>query len=165
MAAAIFDALAEDGGLTFKAQSAGVAALEGAVATPRAAETLAEIGVYIDPRHTARQVSEEVVRDAELVFAMTPRQADDLRRHFRVQAGKIYSLAEYVGDDPNMAVSDPYGHTSAAYRASARQLLGYLEPLVARLKAQERQSSDVPTVTGEADATTADGAGRGAPEG
>lgn len=157
MAEAIFDALAEDVGLPFKARSAGLAALEGAPAAPRAAKTLAEIGVYINPGHAARQVSEEAVAGAELVLAMTPRQTEDLRRLFVAQAGRIHSLAEYVGDGPDASVSDPYGHTSTAYRASARQLLWYLEPLVARLEAQASSAATGGPDAGIAGSGAADG--------
>lgn len=148
MAEAIFDALAEDSGLRFRAGSAGVAAHEGDAADPRATETLAEIGVYASSGRIARQVTGEAVADADLVLAMTPPQADDLRRLFGAHAGKIHSLAKYVDDDPHAGISDPHGHTSHAYRASARQLLGYLEPLVTRLKAQPPQLPAGSTTTG-----------------
>lgn len=140
MAAAIFNALAEDDGLPFRARSAGVAALEGAGLAPPAADTLTEIGVPVNPEHVARRVSAEAVADADLVLAMTPRHAEDLRRLFEAEAGKIFSLAEYVGDGSGMGISDPYGQGTAAYRASVRQLLAYLEPLVARLEAQSQRN-------------------------
>ena len=45
MAQAIFNALAEDSGLPFRAESAGTAALEGALMAPNAVAVLEEAGV------------------------------------------------------------------------------------------------------------------------
>ena len=153
MAEAIFNALAEDAGSSYRARSAGLAAPEGASAASRAAQTLAEIGVSMDPRHAARQVNEVVVEGADVVLAMTPRQAVELRRLFGGHASKIYALAEYVGGGPDAGIADPYGHAQAAFRSCARQLLGYLEPLVSLVGDGEQTRPEESVVVGNADRT------------
>ena len=153
MAEAIFNALAEDAGLCCRARSAGLAAPIGASTAPRSIQALTEIGVFADPGHAARQVDEVMVTGAGVVLAMTPRQATELRRLFGDHAGKIYSLAEYVGEGPDAGVSDPYGHTRAAFRASARQLLGYLETLVFIFRQEESRYSERLSVNDEASRT------------
>lgn len=82
MAAAIFDALADERSLNLLASSAGVAAFEGAPMDQKARAALEEIGIYPEAHHQARQVSRELLEDAELVLAMTPRHVAQLRRNF-----------------------------------------------------------------------------------
>ncbi len=60
MAEAVFDALAEDGDLPFRAESAGTAALKGKTIAPGALAALEEAGIYPGP-HRARQVDEAMV--------------------------------------------------------------------------------------------------------
>src|SRR3954452_5993547 len=109
MAEAIFNALAEDRGLSFRAESAGVAALEGEPAAPKASEALEEAGIYV-AGHCARGVSETMIEEADLVLAMTPRHVAELRRLFRGSSHKVYSLPEYANCAPSEeGISDPYG--------------------------------------------------------
>src|SRR5918998_3084690 len=81
MAEAIFNALAEEKGLPWRAVSAGVAALEGEDITPNARAALEEVGIYPED-HRARQVSEAMLEEAELVLAMSPRHVAALNRNF-----------------------------------------------------------------------------------
>ncbi len=72
MAEAIFNALAEDGDLPFRAESAGTEALEGRTIDPKAVAAMEEAGIYPGP-HGARRVSEEIVEGFDLVLTMTPK--------------------------------------------------------------------------------------------
>jgi protein arginine phosphatase len=72
MAEAIFNAVAADGGLPFRAESAGTAAVEGRSIASNAVGVLEEVGIYPGP-HSARRVSESMVDGAELVLVMIPR--------------------------------------------------------------------------------------------
>ena len=144
MAEAIFDTLAEDAGLPFRSQSAGIAVPDGALVAPRVVDTLEEIGITVDPLHTARQIDEAMVRDADLVLTMTTQQADRLRWLFGEQVGKIHGLAEYAGKGFGTDVADPHGHTVTAYRASALQVLGFIRTLVSRLGERQLPAGTVP---------------------
>lgn len=138
MAEAILDALTEDRGLAFQAESAGTVALVGKNIAPNAVEALEEIGVYTGDHH-ARQVDETMLEESDLILTMTPRHVGTLRS-FRTDLGhsgheKIFTLPEYAtGGLRDEAISDPYGYTMSAYRSSVRQLLVYAEQLVDRLK-------------------------------
>ena len=133
MAQAIFDTLAEDNGLfSFRADSAGTAALEGRPIPQNAMAALEEVGLY-PGSYRARQVSEAMVGAAEVVLAMTPQHASTLRRLGPNTAGGIHALPEYamgIGDD---GVPDPYGLTLAAYRSTLRQIYEHVELVVRRL--------------------------------
>jgi protein-tyrosine phosphatase len=133
MAEAMFNALAEDRGLDFRAQSAGVAALKGRPMAPNARTALEEIGVYAEDRG-GRQVSARMLEEADLVLAMSPWHIAELRRLLG-DSFRTRTLPEYVsGASSEEEVSDPYGSTMLAYRASARQLFGYVNLLVDRLE-------------------------------
>jgi protein-tyrosine-phosphatase len=135
MAAAIFDALAQDRGLPFRAESAGVTALEGNPTAPNALLALEEVGIYPQD-HRARQVSGPMLKEADLVLVMSPRHVAALNRNFgSLLDDKLHTLPEYASGVPSEeGIPDPYGHTITAYRASVRQLLEYVERVVERLE-------------------------------
>ena len=135
MAAAIFDALAEERRLPFRAESAGVSALEGEPMAPNALLALEKVGIY-PQEHRARQVSEAMLKEADLVLAMSPRHAAALNERFGSRLdNKLHTLPEYAsgGDQSGEGIPDPYGLTITAYRASVRQLLVHVERVVGRL--------------------------------
>jgi len=132
MAQEIFNALAEDGGLPFRAQSAGTAALEGRPMAENALAALEEVGIYPEP-HRARRVSEAMVEVAELVLAMGPQHAATLRRLGGNPPRGIHALPEYAIGVAGEGIPDPYGLTMAAYRSTLRQLYEYVERVVDRL--------------------------------
>lgn len=133
MAETIFNALAKDKGLAFRARSAGTAALVGKPMAPNAVAVLEELGIYPED-HQARQVDRAMLAEAELVLAMGPRHVAALRRLCDGLAGEIYTLPEYAtGVSSDETISDPYGHTISTYRSSVRQLLRYIEQTVNRL--------------------------------
>jgi protein-tyrosine phosphatase len=109
MAEAMFNALAEDRGLRWRARSVGVAALKGASVAPNACAALEEVGIYSEG-HRARQVSEEMLKDADLVLAMTPQLVTELRRRFEGLSENCYTLQEYATEVSNQeGIPDPYG--------------------------------------------------------
>lgn len=132
MAQAIFDALAEDGGLAFRAESAGTAALEGRAIAPNVVAALEEAGIY-PGFHRARQMGEAMVEEAELVLAMTPQHATMLRRLAGNPARGIHALPEYAMGVQGEGIPDPYGLTMAAYRSTLRQIYEHVERVVGRL--------------------------------
>jgi len=137
MAEAIFDALAEERGLGWRAASAGVAALEGEDIIPKARAALEELGIYAES-HRARQVSEAMLEEADLVLVMGPRHVRALRRSFGSLAERVYTLPQYAtGTATEEGIPDPYGHTMTAFRTSVRQLLSYIEKVVERLEREE----------------------------
>ncbi len=123
MAEAIFNALIDDMGFPFRAESAGVAALKGEPMLPNAGAALEEIGIYTED-HRAKQVNETMIEEADLMLTMTPRHIAELRRLFGNLPREVYTLLEYAtGTSSEEGISDPYGNTMTAYRACVRQLL------------------------------------------
>ncbi len=99
MAEAMFNALAEDRGLAFSAESAGVKALVDEEVAPDARAALEESGIYTEG-HRARAVSEKMLEEADLVLVMGPRHVATLRRRFGDLSERVYTLPEYALDAP-----------------------------------------------------------------
>jgi protein-tyrosine phosphatase len=135
MAAAMFNALAEERELAYRAESAGVAALTDEDIAPNARVALDEVGIYAED-HRARQVSDEMLDEADLVLAMgTAARGAALRRLVGGLRGKVCTLPQYaLAASGEEGIPDPYGHTMTAYRASVRQILGCVEGLMERLE-------------------------------
>jgi protein-tyrosine-phosphatase len=132
MAQTIFAALAEDKESLYRVESAGTAALEGRSMAPNAVAALEEAGISAKP-HSARQVTAEMLEEAELVLAMTPQHVAMLRRLGGAPARGIYALPEYAAGLSGEGIPDPYGHTMASYRSILRQLYEYVETVIDRL--------------------------------
>ena len=132
MAQAIFNALAVDRGLPFRAESAGTAALEGRRMAPNAVAALHEAGIYPEAHH-ARQVSVVMLEEAELVLAMSPQHATMLRGLQANPPRGIHALPEYAAGITGETIADPYGHIMTAYRSTVRQLYEYVERVADRL--------------------------------
>jgi len=95
MAEAIFNALAGERGLAWRAESVGVAALVDEDLTPNARAALDEVGIYAN-EHRARQVSEEMLEEADLVLGMGPRHVAALRGRFGDLSERVYALPQYA---------------------------------------------------------------------
>ena len=137
MAEAIFNALAEEKGLGWRARSAGVAALEGEDITPNARTALEEVGIHPE-EHRARQVSEAMLEAADLVLVMSPQHVRALHRSFGNLSDKVYTLPEdAIGASTEEGIPDPYGYTMPTFRASVHDFLGNIEKVVGRLEREE----------------------------
>lgn len=90
--------------------SAGIAALEGRPADPIAVELLRERGVDL-ASHRARQLTEALVMDAELVVAMEQGHVRDIEAAFPRARGRVHRLGRWG----NFDVPDPYRRPRAAF--------------------------------------------------
>ena len=134
MVEAIFNALASDAGLPCEARSAGVAALVGEPIAPNAKAVLEDAGVLAG-EHRARQVDRAMLEEADLVLAMTPEHVAALHRLAGGPSQKIRTLSGYAKDVPDAeGIADPYGMPVSAYRASAREIFGYVDRVVRKLR-------------------------------
>jgi protein-tyrosine phosphatase len=88
-------------------------------------------GVDISQRE-AVQLTEEMLKSADLVLTMTAYMRQQLVVSFRVMENKIYSLNEYVGISGD--ISDPYGGDMAIYSKTFNQLKNCILLLLDKLK-------------------------------
>ncbi len=96
------------------AQSAGLRARDGAPASPRAIRAGRLLGVDLSG-HRARQVDEDMLRQARQVWVMTEEQREGLCF--------MYPEVERKTDALEPEIPDPWGGDDAAYEHCAHRLL------------------------------------------
>lgn len=125
MAAALFNDLCERRGLPWRAESAGIHAMEGTPASDGAFHTMKGRGLSLS-RHVAQPFTAMLARDARLVVAMNEGIARVARE--RCPAARV------VAFDP--PVSDPFGGSMAAYRDTADGLARRMDWVLSLLAAE-----------------------------
>lgn len=134
VAETVFNALAEERGLDWRAESAGLTAVEGAPVPENVRISLEELGFHAD-EHRARKARGRMLEEADLVLAMTPRHREKLKSVCGgADNGKLYTLTGYLGDGESSEVPDPHGYPLPAHRTSARRIYGYVDRLVEHLQ-------------------------------
>ena len=119
MAAQIFG----EYGLDVEVSSAGVSAFEGQPASKHAVSVMKEGGLCL-LSHRANIVSSDMLEAAALVLTMTGGHRAVLLSDYPAVMGKVFTLAEYVGHDEDVA--DPFGGSVDEYRACAAQIREFL---------------------------------------
>jgi len=110
-------------GLATEVTSAGVNAMQGQPASRHAITVMEEGGLCL-LSHQATIVSGDMLENAALVLTMTGSHRAILLSDYPAARGKVFTLAEYVGDDINIA--DPFGGNVDVYRDCAAQMQALL---------------------------------------
>lgn len=130
----MFNTLAQERGLSWRAHSVGLSAVEGEPIPENSQAALEDVG-FCAANHRARRLKSGMIEEADLVLAMTPGQHEKLARLCGSTAeGKVHTLLEYLGEEMSGEVSDPHGYPISMHRASVRQIYGYMERLVSHLE-------------------------------
>ena len=108
----------KQGGLAehVKVLSAGLYAREESPASSGAQAAAAKRGLDLSA-HRSRQLLPEYVQAADLVLTMTHSHKAAVTDMAPEAAGKVYTLAEFAGEQDN--VPDPFGCSCAVYEACA----------------------------------------------
>ena len=99
--------------------SAGVWALEGNLAAVGVLKAMERRGIDLRG-HRARQVTQQMIVEFDLILVMEQEHKDTLQVTFPQHAGKIYLLAEMVGLSHD--IRDPIGGSAADYEDTADDL-------------------------------------------
>ena len=113
MAAALLNAEAAARTAHIKASSAGLFANDGAPMSDGARRALSALDV-MPPTHAAQNVSEELVKKADVIVAMTAGHAMQLLMRHPDAATRIVTFSEEI--------SDPFGGDDACYLRCVKQL-------------------------------------------
>lgn len=124
--------------------SAGVDADDGAPATPQAVEALRSMGITLQ-HHRARPLSRELIRQADLVWTMTPAHTQAVLDILPSARDRTSTL------DPSGApVPDPIGSPEAVYRRAAERIRELLARRLEDLDRHDLQPADQETYPGDA---------------
>jgi protein-tyrosine-phosphatase len=99
--------------------SAGVWTVDGRPASANAVEVMARREIDLS-NHRSRNVTHEMMAQADLVLAMTRSHTEALGAAFPAYARKVYLLSEMTGRARDIA--DPYGGTRQEYAHTAKEL-------------------------------------------
>lgn len=117
----------------WQAGSAGTAAWPGQAASPETLHVLREHGVNLSS-HESRPVTDELMKNATDVYAMTESHLAALLANFPEHANKVRLVTCYTG---NRGIADPIGCGQTAYNNVARQLTTAIQAIIARMEQQE----------------------------
>jgi len=101
--------------------SAGVAAMPGQVASQETLDILADKKAEMNG-FRSQEVSEALLKKADLVIAMTSSHADVLRHYFPEFAEKVHLLTDFIDPEEGLVgvdVPDPIGMGRGAYEEVA----------------------------------------------
>jgi protein-tyrosine-phosphatase len=99
--------------------SAGIWTVDGRPASAHGVAEMAHRGLDISD-HRSRNVTREMMADADLVLVMASRHAEALGAAFPEHSRKVYLLSEMVGQMYD--IEDPYGGPRYEYAQTAREL-------------------------------------------
>lgn len=101
--------------------SAGVAAMSGQPASRETQQVLSNKGASLKG-FKSQQVDERLLKQADLIIAMTSSHADVVKRYFSDYAGAVNLLCDYVAPEEGLAgadIPDPIGMGMDAYEEVA----------------------------------------------
>ncbi len=102
--------------------SAGIAAVAGRPADPIAVALLADCGIDISG-HRARQLTPDMIADADLVLVMEAEHQQAIERLAPAARGRVHRLGRFGGFD----VQDPYRQPRAAFARALGEIERGLE--------------------------------------
>ena len=102
-------------------------------ASPETLHVLREHGVNLSS-HESRPVTDELMKNATDVYAMTESHLAALLANFPEHANKVRLVTCYTG---NRGIADPIGCGQTAYNNVARQLTTAIQAIIARMEQQE----------------------------
>ncbi|MBO8157970.1 low molecular weight protein arginine phosphatase [Thermosyntropha sp.] len=144
MAAALFLKLLEEKGLKdkYNVLSAGIFAREGMKASREAVEAMKKENIDLND-HLSQPVYPDLVKDADLILAMTGEHKEILLDRFPEAENKIFTLMEYAGIEGE--IYDPFGRGQEEYFKTAGQLKESLQMVIERLlsEAEEDKEGDL----------------------
>lgn len=109
----------DDARQDWQVTSAGVWTVDGRLASAHAIEAMAQRGIDLSD-HRSRNITREIMSQADLVLVMTRSHAEALGAAFPAHAHKVYLLSEMTGQMHD--VGDPYGGARQEYAHTAREL-------------------------------------------
>ena len=109
----------DDARQDWQVASAGVWTVDGERASAHAVEVMTQRGIDLS-NHRSRNVTREMMSQADLVLTMTRSHTEALGAAFQTHAHKVYLLSEMTGQMRD--IGDPYGGTRQEYAHTAKEL-------------------------------------------
>lgn len=102
--------------------SAGVGALVGHPADPAVLEIMSKQQMDIN-NHVAKQVDEDLVKKADLIFTMSDGQTKWIEERWPFCRGKTFKLGHWIDKD----IADPYKQDISAFETAYQDIVDSIE--------------------------------------
>lgn len=116
MAAALFNKIAVENDLDVRIESAGLFAVDGALASVGAYNAMKKYGIDLS-EHRAKNITPKLLEQSDLVLTMTQAHKAQLLPY---APEKVKTMTEFAGISGN--IDDPFGGSDKVYEASAEQI-------------------------------------------
>ncbi len=143
-AALLRDRLRRRGLSDWRVESAGTWAVVARGASRYSVDLMGRYGHDITG-HRSRMVTEEHLRQSDLVLTMEIGHAEALRAEFPQEAHKVFMIAEMIGH--TYSIADPYGGPLEEYERMAASLTEVIDGGLERIVALAQQNADRRNVT------------------
>lgn len=110
--------------------SAGIFAIDGLPASDKAKEVMLLNNIDLS-KHTSRQVSHDLIANADVILTMTRAHRDQLADMFPTHVQRILTIGEFIGKFED--ITDPFGWGKEAYMATYKQLSEAMEEVLNKL--------------------------------
>ncbi|MBN2285478.1 MAG: low molecular weight protein arginine phosphatase [Tissierellales bacterium] len=140
MAEALLKDLIKKGKLdsnAYEVSSAGVSAIENMAASENAISVLKDRGIDLS-QHRARQISASIIKQADLILTMTRGHKNWIINVVPLSIDKVFTIKEYVGNQIQSDVSDPFGRSIDFYKQTADEIYELMEGLIKKIKEKVR---------------------------
>lgn len=118
----------------FSAASAGVMCAGPSPASPQAVAVAAEHGCNLS-QFVAKQITEDMVEQADYVFTMTRRHKQMLDYALPQYSGKVFLLTAYAMGDPSAPdIPDPFGGSMEDYAQCFAVMEGQIASVLEKIK-------------------------------
>lgn len=117
--------------------SAGIAANEGEPASHNSVKVLEEFyGIHLE--HTARRLTSEMLKRADLVLTMSESHRQIILSYFPDLNSKVLTLKQYVNNDNiisrNLDIEDPFMGDINVYKKCSMEIKEAVDRLIIKLK-------------------------------
>jgi tRNA threonylcarbamoyl adenosine modification protein (Sua5/YciO/YrdC/YwlC family) len=103
-------------------------------------QVLLERGIADAVDHESKEITPELVSGSRLILTMEQKHRDDIRRREPEQAGKVFTLNEYLGEPGD--VEDPYGSELDNYRKVFAVIDDRIKRLIDKLENKNTTASE-----------------------
>lgn len=119
-----------------KVRSAGIAAGNGYPASENSVAALKKVGIDLND-HQSTQATEELLMEADLIFAMTASHVDSLRYHLGERAdGRVFLMRQFMEGTTDHEIPDPFGGGFADYEYTRDSMVEAIPCLINFLKSK-----------------------------
>jgi protein-tyrosine-phosphatase len=122
---------------TLKVVSAGVAAGYGDPASENSVAALKKVKVDLS-QHKSQPITQDLIEQSFAIFGMTESHLEILYRHYTDLPERVHLFREFIGEDEDPQIPDPYGRNFDAYKECLDSMIEAIPSVVNYLKREYR---------------------------